>query len=128
MTWGAVPWGGVGGGTIDSFPPVIDNFDPDENVAISRTDPVAFDVTDNSGQFATIIVHVRFLEDGLCECAYNGLSYESRYAAGSSRVGIANGGRFTVRRTGGWASTPIQFIITAVDAAGNTTRREIGFA
>ena len=75
-----------------------------------------------------VIVHVRFLEDGLCECAYNGLNFEARYAAGSSRVAVANGGRFTVRRTGGWVSTPIQLVITAIDAAGNLTRREIGFA
>ena len=128
MTWGSVAWGGVGGSSIDILPPVIDNFVPDENVAIARTDPVQFDVTDNSGVFSAIIVHVRFLEDGLCECAYNGLNFEARYAAGSSRVAVANGGRFTVRRTGGWVSTPIQLVITAIDAAGNLTRREIGFA
>ena len=86
MTWGSVAWGGVGGSSIDILPPVIDNFVPDENVAIARTDPVQFDVTDNSGVFSAIIVHVRFLEDGLCECAYNGLNFEARYAAGSSRV------------------------------------------
>jgi hypothetical protein len=127
MTWGAVPWGGVGGDFVDGVAPVINNFDPAEDVAIGRTDPVAFDITDNTGQFAANVILARFLEEGSCECVFNGLNFESRYAAGSSRVGIANGNRFTVRRTGGWLSTPIQLVVLAIDAAGNVTRREIGF-
>lgn len=127
MTWGSVDWAGLGGGTVDTIAPTIDNFDPEENVAIGRTDPVAFDVKDNSGEFAAVLVFARYLEDGLTECAFNGISFESRYAAGSSRVAVANGNRYTVRRQGGWLSTPLQLVIVAVDAAGNYTRREIGF-
>jgi len=127
MTWGAVAWAGVGGAGVDPIPPVIDNFDPAEGVLVSRTDPVAFDVKDNSGEFAVVTVHVRFQAEGVAEVAFNGISYESRYAAGSSRVPIANGHRFTVRRTGGWLATPIQVVIIATDAAGNTTRKEIGY-
>jgi hypothetical protein len=128
MTWGAEAWAGVGGGDgPDTTPPTIDNFAPDEDVAIGRTDPVAFDVKDGSGEFAATVVLARFLEEGVAECAWNALGFESRYAAGSSRVPIANGHRYTVRRQGGWLSTPLQLVILAIDAAGNVTRREIGY-
>ena len=134
MSWGAAPWGATqwgGGGAVgpcfDAVAPVIDNFAPDEGVAIGRTDPIAFDVWDNSGQFAAVVVLARYLEEGACECAFNGISYEARYAAGSARVPIINGYRYTVRRTGGWLGTPLQLVIIAIDGLGNVTRREIGF-
>lgn len=102
----------------DQENPVIQNFSPPPGTVIERTQFIAFDVVDNSGKFAIVFVMARF-PDGSCECVWDGSTFAPRYGAGSSRVLIDCGFRYTVRRTGGWLSTPLTIEARAVDAAGN---------
>jgi hypothetical protein len=104
---------------VDSTDPVISNFVPPIGTVIGRTDPIQFDVTDEI-ELASIFIIARY-NDGSAECVWNNTSFLPRFLAGSSRVPITDGYRFTVRRTGGWITTPIIVDIVAVDTSGNVT-------
>jgi hypothetical protein len=105
--------------TPDTTAPVIDNFDPAVGSEIARTDPIQFDVTDDSEEeFAFISIIVRYT-DGVTENIYNGSGFSPRFLVGSAKVAITGGYRFTIRRTGGWLNTPIIMTITAIDSSGN---------
>ena len=102
----------------DTTAPSVGNFTPASGSAISRTTPITFDVTDDSGQFRRIFVVASFAATGACEVIHDGDGFRGFYAASSSRVLVANGFRYTVARTGGWPSAPaIQTF--AMDASGN---------
>ena len=102
---------------VDSTDPVIGNFDPPIGTEIGRTDPIQFDVTDET-ELASVYITARY-EDGTSECVWDHDSFQARFLAGSSRVSITDGYRFVLRRAGGWLSTPIIVDIVAVDASGN---------
>jgi len=104
----------------DIIPPVIGNFDPTPGSALARTDPVAFDVTDDSGSFIRIFVVAFFATIGDQEVIHDGGAFVGRYSAASSRVPITNGFRYTVTRNGGWLGPPT-IRIFPIDAAGNQT-------
>jgi len=102
----------------DVTAPVVGNFVPGSGTAISKTTPIAFDVTDDSGQFRRIFVMAFFAATGACEVIHDGDAFRGFYAANSSRRLIAGGFRYTVARTGGWPAAPsIQTF--AMDATGN---------
>jgi len=104
--------------SIDSVNPEIKNFVPAIGSVIGRTDYVQFDVTDDTSEFTIIFVIASF-PDGSCECVWDGDSFRPRYLAGSSRVPIECGFRFTIRRTGGWPSASILVETTAIDRGCN---------
>lgn len=106
----------------DENAPEISNFDPVIGTAIGRTDPIQFVVTDDI-EIAIVFIVVRY-STGIAECAYDGSSFHANYLSGSSRVDIDGGYRFTIRRTGGWSSTPITVDIIATDLCGNVGRGE----
>lgn len=101
----------------DVTDPVVHNFVPAVGSYISSSQPISFDVTDDSGKFRRIIVHVAFA-DGTEEVAHNGESFRGYYSTTSTRVLITNGWRYTVMRSGGWPSTPT-FNVFAIDVEGN---------
>jgi hypothetical protein len=102
----------------DTTAPSVANFTPASGSAISRTTPIAFDVTDDSGQFRRIFVVATFAATGACEVIHDGERFRGFYAANSSRMLIAQGFRYTVARTGGWPAAPI-IQTFAMDASGN---------
>lgn len=103
---------------VDESVPVVANFNPTPGTPIARTAPIAFDVTDDSGDFRRIFVVAFFPATGATEVVHDGDSFRGHYAAGSARTMIASGFRFTVLRTGGWPGAPtIQTF--AIDRAGN---------
>ena len=104
--------------SADTIAPEVKNFVPPIGTAIGRTDFVQFDVTDDTSEFTFICIIARFA-NGVCECVWDGDSFSPRYLAGSSRVAIECGFRFTVRRTGGWISTPIVLETIAIDRGCN---------
>lgn len=102
----------------DVTAPVVGNFAPASGTAISKATPIAFDVTDDSGQFRRIFVVATFAATGACEVIHDGEGFRGFYAASSSRRLIAGGFRYTVARTGGWPAAPsIQTF--AMDSGGN---------
>ena len=102
----------------DSTPPVIGNLSPTPGTLLQLTDPVSFDVTDNSGQFRRVMVAVFFPSTGITELVHDGDGFLGFFAASSSRVLIAGGFRFTVLRAGGWLSSPTVRVFP-IDRSGN---------
>lgn len=101
---------------FDTTKPTISNYLPPADASIEATDPIQFDVTDDSGAFVRIIVTVTLA--GVTEVVHDGSQFRGLYAGLSARALIANGFRFTVARQGGWTASPT-FETFAIDAAGN---------
>ena len=95
--------------------PVVGNFLPAGNASIEATDPIQFDVTDDQGSFARIIVTVTLA--GVTEVVHDGSQFRGLYAGLSARTLITNGFRFKVARQGGWTASPT-FETFANDLAG----------
>lgn len=104
------------GGT--GVPPVVDNFDPPKGATIERTERISFDVTDDSGLFARILVAVSYDGIGDTDLVHDGDRFTAVYATRSSRVAIPNGYRYTIGHVSGWPSAP-RVRIFPVDAEGN---------
>jgi hypothetical protein len=106
-----------GGGPTDTAAPEVTNVTPAPGVPINPTDEVRFDVVDDSGEFAALLITVD--QRGVGEVVHDGERFVGYYGALSTRELVANGYRYRVRRSGGWTATPI-FRIYAVDSVGNT--------
>ena len=92
----------IGGGTA----PTVDNFDPPSGTGLtSRHAPISFDVTDPDSSVVYAFVFATFSRDGKAlgapELIWDGDGFSAAYSL-SSRVAIANGYRYTVRRNRGW--------------------------
>lgn len=104
------------GPTPDVTPPVVSNFSPVAGSRLSSAaEAVAFDVTD-AGGLALVLVSVRY-PSGAEELAHDGAAFAPTFSL-SSRAAIANGYRYTLRRRGGWPSSPT-IRIFPVDTSGN---------
>jgi hypothetical protein len=112
------------GTTPDTTPPVITNFVPANGSTVGQFDPLQFDVTDNSGLFAKILVAANLVHLGTKEVVYDG-SFTPRYIDASSRDVITDGFRFKVQREEGWPLSPdgiqpeISLEIFVIDTAAN---------
>jgi hypothetical protein len=102
----------------DTTPPVVGNYNPVPGTPLSKTMPVSFDVTDDSGAFRVIFVVAFFPSTGATEVIHDGDRFRGAYAATSARKTITNGFRYTVLPLNGWPAAPtIQTF--AIDLAGN---------
>lgn len=116
MVAGDLTWTGNAGGPVpDTTLPVLGNYTPAPGTTLEPSDSVAFDVTDDTGLFAKVMVSVDV--GAVVEVAHTGDSFTSNFAQ-STRVVIANGWRYTIRRVGGWTQAPT-FTVYAIDAGGN---------
>lgn len=97
--------------------PVVSNVSPFGGTAIAATDPLSFDVTDESGLFREIVVIASFPNVGLLEIIHMDAAFGPQYTQYSSRVAITNGYRYTVLRNGGWPASPT-IIVKAIDLTG----------
>jgi hypothetical protein len=114
MSYGVEAWGG---GPTDTTPPTLTNVVPSPGTPINPADEVRFDMTDDSGEFATLLVTVD--QKGILEVVHDGERFLGYYGELSTRELVSGGWRYKVRRTGGWTAAPI-FRVYAVDAVGNT--------
>lgn len=101
----------------DTTPPVVSNFAPATG-PIQKSTPISFDVTDDSGNFARIMVLVEF-GDGTYEVIHDGVKFATSYASKSSRKVITDGYRYTVERLGGWTSSSMTIRAIGIDLSGN---------
>ena len=113
MGYGVEAWGG---GPTDTTAPEVSNVVPTPGTAIDPAGEVRFDVTDDSGEFANLLVTVD--QRGVGEVVHDGERFRGYYGALSTRELVAGGFRYKIRRSGGWTSTPT-FRVYAVDAVGN---------
>lgn len=100
----------------DETAPVVGNYSPAVGASVAAADPVFFDVTDDSGLFASIVIAIR--QGDVTEVVHDGTNFLSPYADLSSRSNIAGGYRYRIRRTGGWVDDVVQTAFV-VDTAGN---------
>lgn len=96
--------------------PVLNNFVPAIGSTISASAALRFDVTDDSGSICAFFLVC--YQRGMTELVHDGHGFLPEYTALSTRTGIANGYRFSVRRRGGWLASPL-FRVYAIDHAGN---------
>ena len=101
---------------VDVTPPVVANQSPAPGTAIAADNPITFEVTDDSGAFARVIVSVTIA--GVTEVVHDGTQFRGYYSSSSSRSMISGGWSYTVLRTGGWPSAPT-FEVFAIDSSGN---------
>lgn len=103
--------------TQDTIPPSVTVVSPAAGSVIVRTDPIVVDVTDASG-LRNVQITAYYPASGLHEVVWDGDQFSPFFVA-SVRSVIANGYRFTMRRTGGgWLASPT-FRVTAIDTSGN---------
>jgi hypothetical protein len=100
----------------DVAAPVVGNVTPAPGTLITRASPLAFDVTDDVA-LRRVIVCARFV-DGTYEVVHDGDAFAARYVSGSTRVAITSGLRYSIRRSGGWPSSPT-IVPFPVDTSGN---------
>jgi hypothetical protein len=89
----------------DIVAPVVGNYSPPPLTEIAATDPLFFDVTDDSGLFRRILVVVAY-PDNTAEFVHDDVSFLAPFDAFSTRVPIANGWHYRLRRRGGWPKSP----------------------
>jgi hypothetical protein len=101
----------------DTTPPVVGAVSPAPGTAISPTQPVTFQVTDDSGVFRRIVVNATY-PTGVVECVHDGDGFRGFYSLNSTRVAITQGFAYSLLRAGGWPGSPT-ITVFAIDAAGN---------
>jgi hypothetical protein len=101
---------------LDQSRPVVTVVSPAPGTQIARNAPVVVDVTDDSGTVGVVLL-VRFPNFRVLEGIWDGENWGFNYTSASvksTRVAIANGWRFTLRRDGGWPGAPT-FIARGLD-------------
>lgn len=98
-------------------PPVVTFITPG-GTTIESDEPVEFEVTDNLGSFAKIIVIAWYQSTGVQELIHDGDNFTGYFSEDSSRVVIAYGYRYSVLRLGGWENAPTIRVIP-IDSSGN---------
>lgn len=103
------------GGAADVTPPVV-TFGVPPGTTIARNQALPVDVEEETAIRASVIL-VEFPSQGVYEVAWDSEGFAPRYAD-SERTAISGGFRYTLRRSGGWFSTPTIRAL-AIDTAGN---------
>lgn len=84
---------------------LITNLQPPAGTAVAASGAVSFDVIDPVVEELKVFVWVVFKATGAVELVYDGAAFQAMYSA--SQISAVTGGRrFSVRRVGGWPSTP----------------------
>lgn len=117
----------VGGVAVasDAQAPEVTNFQPPVGADIGPDTTLQFDVTDAGSLAAVVIAVVGPVGADHPEVAYSLGAFRGEYVNPQSTVhGIANGYRFTLRRTGGWRDADGQPVAptieyVTVDTGGN---------
>lgn len=91
---------------MDSNRATITNFDPPVNNDIYSNSYIYCDITDDSGEFDSIILLARF-SGSKTECVYTSEEgFETGYAEYSATSSLSTGSRFAIRRDDGWHKKP----------------------
>lgn len=104
-------------GLSDSSVPTVVNLNPPNGTTISPSQAISFDVlTDSANGLAAAMIWVTY-SSGLVELAFDGSSLTPAFAPNSTRVPIANGHTYTLRRRGGFPAGP-RISISAIGTNG----------
>lgn len=101
-----------------SGPPSVVFVEPTPPDLPSPGRSIVVEVSDADG-FAALILAAEY-GTGAYEVVHDGDKFAQVYAAQSTRVAIAGGFRFTMKRAGGWFGDRVTIRVFAVDAFGDT--------
>jgi len=101
----------------DTTPPTISNFVPTQGTGIESTQILSFDVTDETGVAAVVIL--ASFPDGSIDVVHDNDGFRGKYVGDvNTRSAIAGGYHYSIRRIGGWLQAPtIEWV--PVDTSGN---------
>ena len=104
----------------DEEGPIVEYISPEDTATLLAADPIIFTVTDPTGNLGRVVVAAILHSTVVHEIVHDGISFAQNYANLSSRVTIAQGFEFTVRRNSGWPlGTRVSMRVWAVDTGGN---------
>lgn len=89
-------------GAMDSAPPNVQDFSPAPGTPITTNSILSFDVM----TLQNVLIFVSYGTTTGAELIFDGSVFRYPYATSSSKLGIAGGMHFTIKRDGGWAATP----------------------
>jgi len=96
--------------------PEVTYVSPAPASTIGENDPIVLDVTDTDTANPSTFLFVQYV-NGAVEVVWDGGAFTPFYA-GSTRVLITDGARYTLRRTNGWIAGSITFKANAIDDTG----------
>lgn len=102
--------------TGDGGAPVVTLISPSVLEALDRDTAIVVEVTDNVALGRVLLV-AQLESLGVEELVHNGDRFAAAFSGSSSRVAVAGGWRYTVKRGGGWAAPPT-LTVYAVDSTG----------
>jgi hypothetical protein len=94
--------------------PVVGSYFPTVGSDIGKTDTLSLSVTDDSGVFRRLLVYVEQI--GAKEVVHDGLEFRPPYLD-STKLPITGGHRFSIRRAGGWVTSPT-VVVVPIDQQG----------
>lgn len=113
----AIAYGLLGAGAADEVAPAVSDVTPAAGVPLDADEPIAFKVTDASGNLTNSTVLCSYPDIAAFEVVYFDGAFGPQYSG--TRSAIANGFQFSnVIRRGGWPAPPT-IIADAIDDAGN---------
>lgn len=105
------------GGAGSAEPPTVVFVEPTPPNLPSPGRSIVLEVTDADG-FAALLVLAEY-GTGAYEVVHDGDAFAQVYAAQSTRVSIAGGYRYTLKRAGGWFGERVTIRVVAVDVYGD---------
>jgi hypothetical protein len=109
--------------TPDVNPPEIENFVPAPGSEIERTQPLQFDVVDDSAEDRRTFVWISYPGTTITvqELVWDGTGFTPDYAAYSTRTAIVGGFRYVIRRRSGWSASIVTVHVVAIDPSGGVS-------
>lgn len=101
----------------DTTDPVVSGQSPAPGSVINPNTAVTFNATDNVA-LRTVFVFVAFAGTDAREVVHDGTSFTPNYVGASTRTGTSAAYAYTVRRFGGWPTSPT-FVALPIDTSGN---------
>lgn len=113
----AVELSAVSGFNVGDAPQIV-NVVPVSGTTITATSTISFDVIDLTNPIRRVIITVTHgSKANVTEVVHNGTEFKGAYQYVSTIETIPNGYRYTLKRTGGWFSSPY-FEVFAIDTTG----------
>jgi hypothetical protein len=109
---------GYGSSAAAPTPPTIASVYPAAGTPIYPNTPISFQVLDDSGVFALIMLTASFAGSTILEVVYDGTAFGPMYTGVTNlKTATAGGYTFTILRDGGWPSAP-SITPIAIDSLG----------
>ena len=116
--WGIQPWG-AGGSSGGGDSPEVINVSPTPGTLLKPQDYVRFDVIDTGAAIRRTFIWVTYLDVAVWEVVFDGTNFSPAFSTFSTRVSIANGFHYNLRRGAGWLDSQITLNVVPINVDGN---------